>query len=521
MQLRTALHAFAAAMLLPAASIGASGQQSGAKPLTPTTLLLGATVDLGDITITYHIKPQNESADVGVQLFAHRDDVKERNEWDMLVPAQGAAPPIISLYKGLDNSGAVTVAAQPGVYGACRLILFSSPDGKSVDFNRVLYDSGKHPVKRALRLGVTVTTRRTRVTSPTLTPSEQGVNTVANGDGTYTVTIPATVKLPASALRERGFWAMAKSSAGFSQVWVNPGNSAASDDPEDNYRKVPVTFALKSVKPGLWNVQFGLFKSSFGTPLQWIWPGVDVEAGGDAWEKKAPPGSAPPRLHTQRQRFLTAGGQPAFLSPSSAVGFTLGGNYGNALDWTIRPALDTPGYFVLLKGLGCRFMRVLFNPDRFLAEPVYQHAVDQVVQNIWAAGLYPVVCPQDLPGGGSLNERVKRGLYVVQALATIYKDKSVWLEICNEPHLFSDWKSWKPVAEQYAAAVRRVDPDAFIVVPLEGYSKDARAAARDPITSIRVDLYDAHAYVAAKRVPELYGPALKAGLPLMIGEYGG
>ncbi|HZU76822.1 MAG TPA: cellulase family glycosylhydrolase [Dehalococcoidia bacterium] len=362
--------------------------------------------------------------------------------------------------------------------------------------------------------------------SPTLTFPPNPLVT-ANGDGTYTVAIPALVKVPAGySAPDNGLWAMAKGDAGFSQVWAALKNAQASQDPQNPFERIPVQFTLKSVKPGLWNEQFGLFTNQWGNPLAWIYPGMDFEVGGDSWEHKAPADRIPPRLRVEHGRFVTASGtvhrfyadDPA---GSSAVTFLRGGNYGNALDWTLTPALNTPGYFTLLGDMGCHFVRVLFSPDRYLSETAYTHAVDQVVQNIWAAGLYPLIAPQDLPQGDTLEARAAGGLKVVQALAEKYKGRSVWLEVCNEPHEYGAWAAWKPVAERYVKAIRAIDPDAFVVVPFEGWSKDGRAAARDPITDVAVDLYDGHAYVDPAQVSELFGTPARAGLPVLIGEYGG
>jgi hypothetical protein len=179
------------------------------------------------------------------------------------------------------------------------------------------------------------------------------------------------------------------------------------------------------------------------------------------------------------------------------------------------------GYFVLLKEAGCHFVRFNFSPDRYLKELVYQHLVDQIVQNITAAGVYPLISPQDLPKGDTIAERVDKGLRIVKMMAARYNGQSVWLEICNEPSEFNTWSEWKPVAEKYVAAIRAIDPGAFVVVPFEGWSKDGRGAAASPITSVAVDLYDGHAYMAPDELVTRFGPAIAAGLPVAIGEYGG
>lgn len=497
------------------------------QPLVLSRLTLTATAQLSQAHIAYAITPANRSADVGVQIFAHRDDVKERSQWDLVVPDSGSAPPIISLYQGLNNRGEFNATLKKGRYGACRLLLFASPDGKSVDFTKILYDSNADPARARLGLNLTVMSDEAPVTKPTLSVATQPSAVTQDTDGRYKVTIPASVKVPPGySASGNGLWAMAKGDVGFSQVWVDLSKARETDEQGSSYRFVPITFTLPAVKPGLWNVQFGLFKSSFGDPLEWVYPGLDFEVGGDSWETPAPAGSAPERLRVLSKRFVNAAGKAVDLyrderSALSSAAFLRGANYGNALDWTIHPENDRPGYFVLLKGLGCRFVRTLFDPDRYIDQALYRHAVDQVVQNIWAAGLYPVIGPQDLPSGDTLSARIERGRQLARLMAESYKGDSVWLEIVNEPHEFGTWAEWKPVAVQYVRAMRAVDPDAFVVVPFEGWSKDGRGAAQSPITETHVDLYDGHAYVDPGQVDALYGPALHAGLPVLIGEYGG
>jgi hypothetical protein len=218
------------------------------------------------------------------------------------------------------------------------------------------------------------------------------------------------------------------------------------------------------------------------------------------------------------QQAVMYGGSHAALS---AVKFVRGGNYGNALDWTIQPSLDTPGYFALLGDHGCRFIRVLFNPDRYIGEALYRHAVDQVVHNIWQAGEFPLIAPQDLPSADTLSKRIELGAQVCQLMAQTYKGQSVWIEICNEPQEFDTWAQWKPVAETYIKTIRGIDRNALVIVPFESWSKDGRGAATDPITDVRVDLYDGHAYVPPSEVQARFGTAARAGLPVLIGEYGG
>lgn len=498
----------------------------------PTTLKfshlsLKAKADLGEVTFTYHLTPENGNANVGMQIFAHREDVTKREQWDLINPINADSTAIIlNLYKGLDNTGSFTLPLPKGTYGAFRLLLFHSPDAKAVDYTRTLYDSNADKAHSQMALNVKVTTTERRVTSPVLAFSTHpAIRSL--GDGNFSVAIHAVVKVPQGyTAPDNGLWAMAKGDVGFSQVWANLAAARPANDPLDNYNSIPIDFEINNARPGIWNIQFGLFPQGFGHTLYWSYPGLDIEVGGEAWVSKAPESSIPPRLRVRQGQFETLFRKPHDFyadnpAGKKAVGFVRGGNFGNAINWTLKPELNAPGYFVLLKSMGCKYMRFAFNPDRYVAESIYQHAVDQIVQNIWAAGLYPLITPQDLPQGDTLDERIEKGLKVVQAMAQRYEGKSVWIEVCNEPHEFATWAEWKPTASRYAKAIRAIDPEAFVVVPFENWSKDGRAAAKDPITDVAVDLYDAHAYVEPGEVAPLFGPAIKAGLPVLIGEYGG
>lgn len=431
---------------------------------------------------------------------------------------------ILHIYNGLPVNGTFKVKLPPGKYSDCRLILFNSPDNKSIDFGNVLFDTARVTAPNGpINLNLAVTSINSRVVKPTLSMGVPQI--VSQGGDKYDLTVPAVVKVPGDYAGKGGFWAMLKGPAGFSQVWAPLNAVQPGTDPKDPYRVIPISFHIAGVAAGAGILDSGLFNENWGDPIEWNWHGLQFEAGGGSWVHQAPPGAIPPRLRVAHGRFVTTSGTPhrfyADAAATGAAGFVRGGDYGNAICWDTFPELDTPGYFVLLRDMGCRFIRFNFNPDRFLSEPLYQHAVDQVVQNILAAGLYPIVAPQDLPAGDTLSLRIAGGLALMQAIAGKYAGQSVWIEICNEPHEFSSWQAFKPVAEQYVRKIRSIDPGAFVIVPFEGYSKDGRGAALDPITSTPVDLYDGHAYLDPAAIKGAFGPAIDAGLPVLIGEYGG
>ena len=496
-----------------------SPQQTALVPMQLFKLTLSSKSDLNAITVTYHITPVNRSGDVTLQMFVHRKFAKSE-EWTQLNPTDAMGKPlVVSLYKGMDNTGTFTFKNMlKGEYTEARLMLFQSGT-----YN-LLYDSNKDT--KALSFNVSVTSGETRIIAPMLEISNE-TKVTANDDGTHTVLIDGVVNVPANYKSEEGaFFVMAKGDGGFDQQLVEMKNAVSASNATNPHLEIPVHLTLHNAKPGLWNMQFGLYNRGFDKQLQWLWPGIDYEVGGDQWVQKASGETIPPRLHVRNRRFVTLAGKPydfygAHPESKKAVSFARGGNYGNAITWTIHPELNRPGYFTLLKELGCKFIRFNFNPDRYPKEALYQHAVDQIVQNIWAAGLYPIIAPQDLPKGDTLQERVDKGLQVARTMAAKYAGKSVWLELCNEPHEFTSWAAWKPVAIRYIQAIRKIDPEAFVIVPFENYGFDGREAAQSPITEVAVDLYDGHAYLKPEDIVPHYGSAIAAGLPVLIGEYGG
>jgi|GEM_PF-5480421 hypothetical protein len=481
---------------------------------------LAARAKLGQVTFTYDIVPLNRSDDAVMQMY-----LNVGGEWQEFTPANSSGNIVFRLSNNLHCAGTFNINLPKGKYTAYRILLFSAPDGKNADYSHTIWDSSKEKKISLPTLNIDVLSSAAPIISPIITyppnPSEQ-----KNPDGRYDITIPAIVKYPKDYVVDGGgFWVMAKGSGGFSQVWADAKNAISNGTADASFYQIPVNFVLKDVKSGVWNVQFGLFKPSFGDPIIWIYPGLDFEAGGSAWVSSSPTGRIPPRLKVVDNRFTLLSGAPYNFyagSPLStkAAAFVRGGNYGNAITWTMQPALNTPGYFALLSGAGCHYIRFNYDPDKYLRQRVYQDSVDQVVQNIWSAGLYPIIAPQDLPKGDTLEERINQGRRLMGMVATKYAGKSVWIEECNEPHEFSTWAQWKPVAESYCKTIRSVDQNAFVIVPFEGFSKDGSGAAASPITDVHVDMYDGHAYLDPSKVNSAFAGAIKAGLPVLIGEYG-
>jgi hypothetical protein len=502
------------------------GQPANADPNNGGNILafskfdLTTSVDLGQTTFTYDFVPSNGTADAAMQMFLPVDGT-----WQQFTPSDSKGTLVFHLQQGVDATGHFTINLPKGDYSSYRIILFNCQDGNNPDFAHPLYDTSNDKHLELPKLDIHVSSSAPPIGAPTVDVTGEPSEEVEN-DGLTSVTIRTTVKYsPAYQVEGGGFWVMAKGSGGFAQAFVSTKDAVLSNDPQNPADTIPATLVINDVKPGLWNVQLGLFKPSWGTPIQWTWPGTYFEVGGNAWETRSPESNIPPRLQVVDQKFELLTGAPYNFYKNNvggltAVRFVRGGDYGNAICTTIQPALNTSQYFALLASTGCHFIRFNFNPDLYLEERAYQDSVDQVVQNIWSAGLYPVIAPQDLPTGDSLTERISRGDRLMSLMAQRYVQRSIWLEICNEPHEFSSWAEWKPVAERYVKTIRSVDPNAFVIVPFESYSKDGRGAAASPIINTHVDLYDGHAYIDPSSVATNFEPAIKAGLPVLIGEYG-
>lgn len=497
---------------------GAANAQSN-EPLKLGKLALSVGPGRGSAVIGWKITSLNRSARAGIQLFLQRTDATGRTQWDTVAPETNDGPVILNLEKGRECSGTFNIPLEKGAYGGCRLMLFLSTDGKSVDYGNTIFDSANDPSTAGIRFGF-VSTGEKRTLVPTLSVSSEPEVTTTSTDS-YTVSISGEVRMP-SDLVGSGYSAVAQSESGIRRVRISLADALPAE-PGSDERRIPVHWVYEGVKPGLWSVQAGLART--GGDVRWTQGRIDFEIGDGSWMIPVA-GALPPRLRVRRCKFETADGASSDLyadqhGAQSGVNFIRGGNFGNAICWTATPALNRADYFRQLREMGLRFIRVNYSADRYLEQPYYPRTLEQVVRNIWSAGLYPLLAPQDLPKGASDSERITKLTRLLEQVAAQFKGKPVWLEVLNEPYAFPTWSKWKPAAVRLVRAIRAVDADAFCVVPFESWAKDGRAAAADPITEVRVDLYDGHAYLKPEEVSDHFASAIRAGLPVMLGEFGG
>lgn len=306
--------------------------------------------------------------------------------------------------------------------------------------------------------------------------------------------IPYIIKFPDGFhVGDGAFWAMAKGDAFFDQQWVQfEGHSgytaithrATGPDP---YLYCLGEWVFPMPAPGLYNIQFGLFDNSWQKPYTWLWPGLTFESGGEAWVQKCPAEKLP-----SLSIALDKGKSP----------FWIGGNFGNDICFnTLLTGIfgADAGYFSLLKFLvPASVMRINYLPDKALSEETYLHQVEQIAHWMLLGGCVPMLAPQIMPSGNTQTEKADKLVRLHETMVKLFAGYPVIHDICNEPSDMGDWAAWRPVAMRVAQAIRAIDPKAIIVCPLEGYSKDARAASANPLPTGLVDFYGWHPYLAAQ-----------------------
>ncbi|BDI30981.1 hypothetical protein CCAX7_30320 [Capsulimonas corticalis] len=457
-----------------------------------TTLVspsLQASVDLSEVTFTYKLATAagSDGGNVNIQIFLQNLDT---GKYVTLSPREVNGTPIKIplLPDGSDNTGTFQVTAPIGRYGGGKVVLFA--EGSS--FTKPVATFTVPP------MNFTVKTDAVRVTAPTLTVDMQAVQAPAT-DGKLHV--PYTVKYPANFTNTKNvFWVMIKGKGVFKQQYAKMTQAVHKTEKGDEFEQINGEFIVDMpAQPGVYNANLGLFDANWKM-YQWVYPGVDFDQGD--WVVRADPSHYPNITHA-----LTPGKAPFFL----------GGNYGNAIATIGSAANDTPTFFKLLRAeAGLTVLRTNFDPERYEAETLYRKKVSQIVENMLSAGVVPCLSPQDMPPGASLEERAAKLEVVDKRMATDFAGKPVIFDVLNEPHEYTTWAQWKPVAVSLARAVKAANPKAFVVVESEGFAEDMSAASESPIGEGLVDLYGWHSYHASlAELPKKAGH----GIPVWLEEY--
>jgi hypothetical protein len=484
-----------------------------AATLTLTNPTITATADLGTATFNYSFPAATNQAGQNVDVQLYLEDSSGNWSSAPLIPettntATGLSTPVaIPVFPGQTATGSFSINAGTSTFGTanyieCRCILFV--DGSN--FSQSVADF-------TVPITLNVTTTQIQVTQPEIVVTSPAAYTAASGTNPAQVSATVEVRWPQSySVSGGGFWVMFKGSGGWAQNWVSSTNPSTATG-LDNYYYADTTLVATTATtstsgyvpttPGLYNVQYGLFASSWGNDLQWIWPGDNVSIGN--WLVTCNPANYP---------TLTS----AFTPPGKAP-IGIGGNWGNFIAQTYTPANDSSQYFSLLHAAGMSVIRFNFNPDWYLADPVYQMVVNQAVQNIMMGGAVPCIAPQDMPTGATLTARAAALQTLDCDLATTFKGEPIILDLCNEPHEYSTWALWAPVAQQIATAMRTIDPNCYIDCPTENFETSAAAASAAPLPTGTVNVYSIHQYSPAKLASGAYDPApLGYGIPVWVQE---
>ena len=107
---------------------------------------------------------------------------------------------------------------------------------------------------------------------------------------------------------------------------------------------------------------------------------LNVQVGGDSWVTKCPESKLPPRLRVSNGQLVKLDGAPYNIyegtTGANAITAIRGGNYGNQYLWSEAPDFNRTGYFSSLKFLGHKFLRLLFNPDKYIADKIYRNRIE-------------------------------------------------------------------------------------------------------------------------------------------------
>lgn len=420
-----------------------------------------SNTDLG--TTTFHwdilLKP-GPGGNYNVQLFLQ--DLNHPGQYITVNPGPAV---VLNLFPDSDNTGTFTANLPVGHYGNGKAVLFAAGSNYAAAMPDIPLSG----------MDTTITTTQIRVTKPEIIAYPSSVKTETDGKEH----IPFYIKEPAgtTTIPGGGFWAMAKGTGGFMQLWVPEKDFRPSGDTNDNYMVYTGEFSVAPPSgPGLYNVNIGLFDSAWAK-LDWLYPGIDYETGN--WVVKAEPSRYPSIADAlSRKNGLLA----------------IGGNYGNAIATMHTSDNSSANYFKLLRSLGMTFIRTNYDPDAYLSDSIYREKVDQIVQNQLEARLVPIIAPQTMPAASGGHDPVSQLIAVNTLVAKTYKGLPVVIDILNEPHNYASWGLWKKDAVEVLQSVKAANPSAVTIVGFEGYSEDGRAAAKDPISPSLVTYYAMHSY---------------------------
>jgi hypothetical protein len=487
------------------------------------------TVDLGDVNLK--IRTTNPSAPIDADLcqvwmrrtYTNPTTGQTTEKWINWVPNDDVAKKYFkfSLFSGETQTFNFDISTfDVGKYDSFRFIFFTNHWDVLAD--QTVNDASFE-----------ITTKQKRVKSPFVEILSNKIQDPAPDGKLH---IPYVIKMPAKTFTTWGGWfLLAKGSSMFQQPWIAyarkdganvlpDGATKVADGPDPYwYSEGEIVFDYPK-EGGIHNLQFGLF--DYNWKLQnWIWPGINVQVGGDSWVTKCPESKLPPRLRVSNGQLVKLDGAPYNIyegtTGANAITAIRGGNYGNQYLWSESPDYNRIGYFGSLKYLGHKFLRLLFNPDKYIADHIYRNRIQDTIGKMLTAGCHVIAGPQHIPTGNDLYEKSESFYKLVELMANNWKGMPVWVSITNEPNDIGDWSLCKPILEKASTIYRSIDADAFIICPTSKWSKEnTTPEANNLIDSGLVDAYAYHAYNDANDVFPNLKPILDKGVAVIVEEYG-
>lgn len=495
-------------------------------------LELSAEVDLGEVKLILNVEGSSKPIDASLmQMFIKREyldfEGKPMIKWENITPTTDKGYLKFSIYANDKQSFKFDIKPGIGKYSAARIIFFA-------DGWKVLAD------QTAIVTPFEVVTTQIRIKKPTLEILEDKILCPNENNK---IIIPFVLKFPPH-LRPpwNAWWAMAKGASQngslFQQKWLQWGQMVnnvmqpteickISDGP-DKYWYVESQFEIDYPKDtNIYNVQFGVFDNNWKETYHWIYPGIDLEVGGTGWITRCPDHKLPPRLRVSNGKFVKLDGSifNFYQGTKGADGISAvrGASWGNAYGWTRTPEFNRSGFFSSLRYIGHRICRFLFDPDQYTSSEVYRHRILDSIGKILSGGMYPLCGPHNLHVNvSSPAERDKKFLEMCAMIAEDWKGLPIMYAIASEPkELTGGWAECKPLWEKATKIIRNIDPDAFLIVPCQGYSKTSTAPeAADLLDKNLVDAYSYHPYNSAKDVIPFMKPLLDTGVGIIVEEYG-
>ena len=487
------------------------------------------TVDLGDVNLK--IRTTNPSAPIDADLcqvwmrrtYTNPTTGQTTEQWVNWVPNDDAAKKYFkfSLFSGETQTFNFDISTfDVGKYDSFRFIFFTYHWAVLAD-------------QMAENVSFEITTKQKRVKTPFVEILSNKIQDPAPDGKLH---IPYIIKMPAKTFTTWGGWfLLAKGASMFQQPWIAyarrdganvlpDGATKVADGPDPYwYSEGEIVFDYPK-ESGIHNLQFGLF--DYNWKLQnWIWPGINIQVGGDSWVTKCPESKLPPRLRVSNGQLVKLDGTLYNIyegtTGANAITAIRGGNYGNQYLWSEAPDYNRIGYFGSLKYLGHKFLRLLFNPDKYIADHIYRNRIQDTIGKMLTAGCHVIAGPQHIPTGNDLHEKSESFYKLVELMANNWKGMPVWVSITNEPNDIGDWSLCKPILERAATIYRSIDVDAFIICPTSKWSKEnTTPEANDLIDSQLVDAYAYHAYNNASDVIPNLKPLLDKGVAVIVEEYG-